>query len=156
MSFKMCESFSCIDRLDLLRQIVSEVMLYVMQRHPPHHAHFSVYFITKWCFPQIDQWIYCFIVDLETNLHFIFVWTREWKIAWKCQQFLVRNSPLWKSWTLQMLYLKCISAYFFFLPQGPVEAPNGVAASIRQFVKNIPVTPNALLQVSTCPFQLHY
>ena len=26
--------------------------------------------------------------NYKTNLHFIFVWTTEWKITWKCQNFL--------------------------------------------------------------------
>ena len=58
---------------------------------------FYVHLITKWCFPQDNQWIYSFIVlwhDYETNLHFIFVWTSEWKITWKCQNMFSMESPV--------------------------------------------------------------
>ena len=59
---------------------------------------FSVNFITKWRFLPNNQWMYnCFIVVLwhgcETNLHFIFVWTIEWKMTWKCHNFLIWNRP---------------------------------------------------------------
>ena len=31
--------------------------------------------------------------EYETNLHFMFVWTAEWKITWKLPKFIVRNRP---------------------------------------------------------------
>ena len=58
---------------------------------------FSVYFIRKWFLPQENLWLYCFIVvlwdDHETKINFTCVWTTEWKITPKCQNFLVRNRP---------------------------------------------------------------
>ena len=37
--------------------------------------------------------IVVFCNEYETNLHFIFDWTTEWKITWKWPKFIVRNRP---------------------------------------------------------------
>ena len=70
---------------------------------PPPHARtfFPRIFHYTMAFPSrqpVDTLLYIVLLhvwdDYEKNLHFIFVWTTEWKIRLKCQHFLARNCLL--------------------------------------------------------------